>query len=106
MLCFSFVVVLIALEKRHVLFKAHVKLVHALRVLLADVAVMPRLVIDAGDALLAFGVALDKAVFRGVLLQPCVGFRLAEIVFNVVEIDRKAGVMLAVPRRLDRKSVV
>ena len=35
------------------------------------------------------------------LLQPCVGFRLAEIVFNVVEIDRKAGVMLAVPRRLN-----
>ena len=30
---------------------------------------MPRLVIDAGDALLAFGVALDKAVFCGVLLQ-------------------------------------
>ena len=73
-------------------------------VLDADVAVMPRLVDDAGVFYFVFRIAQDEAVFPGVLLQPliflCFLEMLVELAVLVIErveidVDREAELMFA-----------
>ena len=93
-----------------VFLKAQIQPLHLHGVFHTDIAVVPRLIGDAGDILLILGITHDETVFGAVLRQPGKGRELIELVHQIAvihivvgrdHIDGKGGVVLTLPGRCD-----